>query len=103
MGDYEQFVASLASLGEAEVSTKLAQGVWANRHKDWAVAWLRARAAERDSSNTKSALETAQEANTIAAANLRASRSSKNAAWVAAIAAVVAAICAVVAIVYAGP
>lgn len=103
MGDYDEFIASLTSLGEAEVSTKLAQGVWANRRKFWAEGWLQARAAKRDAGNTKVGLETAQEANAIAAANLKASRSSKNAAWVAAIAAIVAAICAIVAIVYSKP
>jgi hypothetical protein len=98
MGDYELFIASLASLGEVEVGAKLAQGVWANEHKSWAEQWLRAKVAEREAENAMASIATAREANVIAASNARSARSAKSAAWVAALAAVVAEICAVLVI-----
>jgi len=41
MSDYQEFIAGLVELGEAEVRAGLAQGIWANRRKSWAEQWLR--------------------------------------------------------------
>ena len=110
MNEYEDFIASLAALGEAEVRTKVAQGVWANKRKFWAEGWLRSKETEQAGYNQATALAlaaddtaAAKKANEIAQSNLEATRSEKNAAWVAALAAVVAAIFAALAYVFSKP
>lgn len=103
MGKYDQFIAMLASLGEAEVRARLAQGVWANRRKTWAEQWLLAKDVEQDRSSRGASISSAQEANATARASLKVARSAKNAAWVAAFAAVIAAIFAALAYVASKP
>jgi len=95
MGTYDEFVATLASLGETEVRARLAQGVWASRHKTWAEQWLHAKGVEQDRRNQGATISSAQDANATSQASLKVARSARNAAWVAACAAVVAAVVAV--------
>lgn len=40
MPEYDGFIASLEALGEPEVRSKLSQGVWASKRKQWADDWL---------------------------------------------------------------
>ena len=40
MTEFEDFTATLKSLGVIEVCAMLSQGVWANRRKSWATDWL---------------------------------------------------------------
>lgn len=103
MSEFEEFNATLQSLGEDDVRTKLAQGVYANKRKSWAENWLRAKEASHAAETEAAALSlagegnvTAREANNIAKENLKAVKSARNAAWAAAIAAIIAAACAVI-------
>jgi hypothetical protein len=108
MSEFEDFTASLALLGEAEVRKKLAQSVWANKRKSWAEHWLQSKEAEQVAHNQAATLlqgtedsAIAKKANEIAQDNLAATRSAKNAAWVAAVAAIIAAVFAALAYVFA--
>lgn len=99
MGEYEEFVENLSALGETEVRSKLAQGVWANKHRSWADSWLRDAQASRVAEIAAAGVNAAKEANAIARKSVAAARSSRIAAWVAAWAAIAAAAVAVVALV----
>ncbi|MGH8148208.1 MAG: hypothetical protein ACREPY_17995 [Rhodanobacteraceae bacterium] len=103
MGKYEEFIAELSALGQTEVQSKLAQGIWANKHLLWAESWLRDAHASRKAEIEAAGVDAAKEANAIARASVGAARSSRNAAWIAAWAAIVAATVAVVALIVRWP
>ena len=85
MSEYEDFIASLEALGEPEVRSKLSQGVWASRRKQWADDWLSKSEGARQEVRDELALSISKEANSIAKSALRVSKF----AFVAAIAAAI--------------
>ncbi len=92
MPEYEDFIASLEALGEAEVKSKLSQGVWASRRKQWVEDWLVGNEASRQEARDEMALSLSKEANAISKSALRISRAAIVVAIAAAILGTVATI-----------
>ena len=78
MSEFEDFINTLASLGEQEVREKLSQGVWANRRKSWAEDWIRDLDVSRVNTRAEVELALSREANEIAKSSLTVARSAKN-------------------------
>ena len=68
--EFDNFQEMLEGLGEPEVTKRISQGVWADRRKDWADAWLVQMASTRQEAARFEDSEVA--------------KSAKEAAWVAA-------------------
>lgn len=77
MNEFDEFIKTLASLGEEEVRQKLSQGVWANRRKTWAQDWLANQDASRENHRAEQELVLSRDANEIARSALNVSRSAK--------------------------
>ena len=74
MPDYDDFIASLETLGEPEVRSKLSQGVWASRRKQWVEDWLSKIEGSRQETRDVMALSISKDANSIAKSALRISK-----------------------------
>lgn len=85
MSEYDDFIESLGALGEPEVRSRLSQGIWASRRKQWAEDWLSKNEGVRQEVRDEMALSISKEANSIAKSALRVSKF----AFVAAIAAAI--------------
>ena len=85
MSEYDDFVASLEAIGEPEVKSKLSQGVWASKRKQWAEDWLSKNEGVRQEVRDEMALSISKEANSIAKSALRVSKFALVAAITAAI------------------
>lgn len=90
VSDHDNFVTDLRQIGESDVSAKLAQGVFAGKHKSWAEQWLQEAQTHGQVVRDMETLALAREANVIASKSLSTSKSAKNAAWLAAVVAVCA-------------
>lgn len=90
MSEYDEFIASLQVLGESDVRSKLSQGVWASKRKQWVEDWLSQAESSRQEIKDETALSISKEANSIAKSALRVSKFALISAVVAAILGVVA-------------
>lgn len=73
MKEYDEFIEMLERIGEVEVKSRLSQGVWASRRKQWAVDWLAANETARKEARDEIALSISKEDNKIAKSSLRLS------------------------------
>ena len=93
MSEFDEFIASLSTLGVDEVRSRLSRGSWANRRKSWAQDWLSAQGSARVDTREEETLAIAKEANRIASEQATAAaRSARWAMYAAIIAAIAAAI-----------
>ena len=92
MPEYDDFIDSLEALGEGEVESKLSQGVWASRRKQWVEDWLAGNEASRQVARDEMALSLSKEANAIAKSAFRIARAAIVVAIAAAILGAVATI-----------
>lgn len=83
MSEFEEFVATLESLGEDEVRRNLSQGIWANRRKAWAQDWIANLDASQEDSRAETSIALSKEANEIARSSLGVARTAKTISVVA--------------------
>jgi len=87
--DIEKFFSELAIIGESNVRTRLAQGIYGQNKIPLIHEWLRKEEEKRINLATSRAESAASRAEVATLEQLRIARSAKNAAWIAAIVAII--------------